>query len=297
MTILITGVEGQLGNALINSVSIKEDIIGLKRNEFNLEDFNSCKDFLMKTKPRWIINTAAFTDVNNAEIEQEKVYKVNSYGVANIAEAASKYGGKIIHISTDFVFDGDHKKSYKPIDSCNPINVYGLSKYKGEKLIIKYPKVIILRTSWLYGPKGKNFCLTILKACKSFSKDKRPLKVVSDQIGCPTSSLDLAKTCWKFVSFLSDEDFPSEIFHWCNSGITSWYDFAKAIVELGIEYGLLNYEIEIIPIKTKDYKTQAKRPSFSVLDCESTKKILKIDQRYWKDSLREVVKLIKIEDI
>ncbi len=297
MTILITGIEGQLGKALINSKSKKIDVIGLKKIEFNLEEFDSCRDFILNVKPKWIINTAAFTDVNRAEIEKEKTFKVNSYGIENIVKAASNYGGKVIHISSDFVFNGNHKKNYKPIDKCNPLNIYGSSKLEGEKLILKYPNVLILRTSWLYGPTGKNFCLTILRTGKLFSKDKRPLKVVSDQIGCPTSSIYLAETCWKFVSFLSNDNFSSEIFHWCNSGVASWYDFAKAIIELGLEYGLLSQKVEVIPIKTQEYVVKTKRPNFSALDCEKTKKLLKIDQKYWKDSLREVIKLIKIEDI
>ena len=297
MKILITGIEGQLGKALVNSKPKDIDIFGLKRLDFDLEDFNSCRNFIKNKKPNWIINTAAFTDVNRAEFEQEKTYKVNSYGVANIVEAAASYGGNVIHLSSDFVFDGIHKNSYKPSDKCNPINTYGNSKYKAEKLIIRYPNVIILRTSWLYGPVGKNFCLSILKTCKLISKDKKPLKVVSDQIGCPTSSIDLAEACWRFTRFLSGKDYSSEIFHWCNYGIISWFDFAKAIVELGLEYGLLSEGVEIIPIKSKDYKSNAKRPLFSVLDCEKTEKLLKMHQKYWKDSLKEVIRLIKKEDI
>ena len=297
MTILITGIDGQLGQAMYKAYSGGQDILGLNRNEFNLEDFDYCRDLIINKKPKWIINTAAFTNVNMAEIEKEKAFKINSYGPANIVKAASTYGGKVIHISSDFVFDGSNKNSYKPEDKCNPVNFYGLSKYKGEKLIIKYPNVIILRTSWLYGPIGKNFCLTILKMSKLFSKEKKPLKVVSDQIGCPTSSINLAEICWEFKSFYNNDEFSSEIFHWCNSGVTSWYDFAKSIIELGLEYGLLSQEVKLLPIKAKQYNSKAKRPYFSLLDCEKTRKLLKIDQIYWKHSLREVIKLIRNEDL
>ena len=296
MTILISGIEGQLGQALLESYSGDEEILGLNRNQFNLENFNSCRDLILKKKPRWIINAAAFTDVNRAEIEKEKTFKINTFGAANIIKAATTYGGKVIHLSTDFVFDGRKTSSYKPTDKCNPLNVYGSSKYKSEQLIMKYPNVIILRTSWLYGPIGKNFCLTILKLCKLYAKDKKPLKVVSDQIGCPTSSINLAVICWEFKSFFKN-DFSTEIFHWSNSGITSWYDFAKSIFELGLEYGLLSQEVKLIPVKAAEYKSKAKRPHFSLLDCEKTSKILNIDQIYWKDSLREVIKLINHEDL
>jgi len=297
MTILITGIDGQLGQALYKAYSGVQDILGLNRNQFNLENFDYCRDLILDKKPKWIINTAAFTNVNMAEIEKEKAFKINSYGPANIVKAASTYGGKVIHISSDFVFDGINKNSYKPEDKCNPVNIYGLSKYKGEKLIIKYPNVIILRTSWLYGPIGKNFCLTILKMSKLFSKEKKTLKVVSDQIGCPTSSINLAEICWAFKNIYSNDEFSSEIFHWCNSGFTSWYDFAKSIIELGLEYGLLSQEVKLLPIKAKQYNSKAKRPYFSLLDCEKTRKLLKIDQVYWKDSLREVIKLIRNEDL
>ena len=296
MTILISGIEGQLGQALLESYSGDEEILGLNRNQFNLENFNSCRDLILKKKPRWIINAAAFTNVNGAETEKEKTFKINTFGAANIIKAATTYGGKVIHLSTDFVFDGRKTSSYKPTDKCNPLNVYGSSKYKSEQLIMKYPNVIILRTSWLYGPVGQNFCLKILRFCKLFAKDKKPLKVVSDQIGCPTSSINLAVICWEFKSFFKN-DFSTEIFHWSNSGITSWYDFAKSILELGLEYGLLSQQVKLIPIKAVQFKAKTKRPQFSVLDCEKTTKLLNIEQVFWKDSLREVIKLINHEDL
>ncbi len=296
MTILISGIDGQLGQALLESYSGEEEILGLNRNKFDLEDFSSCRDLILKKKPTWIINTAAFTNVNGAETEKEKTFKINSFGAANIIKSASTYGGKVIHLSTDFVFDGRKASSYKPTDKCNPLNIYGSSKYKSEQLIMKYPNVIILRTSWLYGPIGKNFCLTILKLSKLFAEEKKPLKVVSDQTGCPTSTVNLAKICWKFTTCFN-KDFSTEIFHWSNSGIASWYDFAKTIIELGLEYGLLSKQVKLIPIKAVQYDSNVKRPHFSQLDCSKTSKILNIDQIYWKDSLREVIKLISYEDL
>ena len=193
MTILITGINGQLGKALVKSYSEKDVLLGLNKIEFDLENFNFCKDLILTKRPKWIINAAAFTDVNRAEVDHKKTFKINSLGVENIVKAASVYGGKIIQISSDFVFDGRKKVKYETNDKCNPLNIYGLSKYQSEQLIIKYPNVIILRTSWLYGPVGKNFCLTILKMCKLYAKENKPLKVVKDQIGCPTSSISLAE--------------------------------------------------------------------------------------------------------
>ena len=297
MTILITGINGQLGKALITSNIKNNDFIGLNKKQFNLEDFNDCKDLILNIKPKWIINTAAYTDVNNAEIEEEKAYRINCFGVENIAKTVSNYGGKILHISTDFVFDGTNAIGYKPADRCNPLNVYGSSKYAGEKLIMKYPNVLVLRTSWLYGPTGSNFCLTILNKCKLLAKEKRPLEVVSDQISCPTSSINLAQICWKFINLFNDKDFSSEIFHWSNSGVASWYDFAKSIIELGLEFNLISNKVKVLPIKAKQYKSKTKRPNFSLLDCEKTKNLLKTDQIYWKDSLKEIIKLIEMDDL
>ena len=296
MKILVTGINGQLGKAIINSKRKTYEVIGLDKKHFDLEKFESCKDLILNLKPDWIINTAAYTQVDQAEHQKEKAFKVNASGVENIAKVLSSYGGKLIHISTDFVFGGDKSKSYLTQDICKPLGVYGSSKLKGEELILKLPNVVIIRTSWLYGPVGNNFCLTMLKLHKKFSEEGKSLRVISDQVGCPTSTSDLAKVCWEFIDKLKNKDFASEVFHWSNSGVTSWYDFAIAIGELGEKYNLIKKSAKVIPISSEEYKTDAKRPSFSILNCTKTKKMLNLEQTYWRSSLNEVLQSLSHKD-
>ena len=296
MRILISGINGQLGQALIKKEREDFEVMGLGKDQFNLENFEGCKKLISNYQPDWIINSAAYTAVDQAETHKSKAYLVNSYGVENIVKSISEYGGKFLHISTDFVFDGKETKPYLPSDKCNPVNVYGASKLKGEQLLKKYKNTIILRTSWLYGPKGHNFCLTMLKLHKKFSENNSSFKVISDQIGCPTSTEDLANICWKFVDKCNSEKFSTQIYHWSNSGIATWYDFAVAIGELGSEYGLIKKPAKIIPISTKEYKTDARRPKFSLMDCNKTKEFLNVNQNHWRDSLREVISSISHEE-
>ena len=159
MKILITGIDGQLGNQLKASSLRGLKIIGLKSKQFNLLDNDHCKKTILELKPDWIINAAAFTAVDSAEKEIKKTFDINAKAVETLAKTISSYGGRLLQISTDFVFDGSKKTPYLPTDKCNPINVYGASKLQGENLSLKYPGTLILRTSWLYGPSGNNFCL------------------------------------------------------------------------------------------------------------------------------------------
>ena len=296
MKILISGINGQLGQAIINSNKRNHEAIGLDKSQFDLENFKSCENLILSHKPDWIINTSAYTQVDKAEQEREKAFRVNSFGVENIAKAISKYGGKLLHISTDFVFGGDNSKSYLPNDICNPLSIYGASKLKGEELILKYPNVIVLRTSWLYGPTGHNFCLTMIKLHNKFAEENKTLKVISDQIGCPTSTINLANVCWEFIENFKNKEFESDIYHWSNSGVTSWYDFAIAIGELGQKYGLIKKPAKVIPISSKEYKTEAIRPNFSLLNCKKTVDKIKIEQTYWRFSLNQVLKDISHKD-
>ena len=296
MKIIISGVNGQLGKAIIKSKRNNYEVIGLEKTQFDLENFKSCEDLILSFQPDWIINAAAYTQVDKAEHQQKKAYKVNSYGVENIAKVLSTYGGKLIHISTDFVFGGDISKSYLTTDICKPLGVYGASKLKGEELSLQFPNVVIIRTSWLYGPVGTNFCLTMLKLHKKFSEEGKSLKVISDQIGCPTSTSDLASICWEFIEKLKNKEFSSEVYHWSSSGVTSWYDFAIAIGEFGEKFSLIKKPAKVIPISSEEYKTDAKRPNFSILNCKKTIKKLNIDQTYWRSSLNEVIQKISHKD-
>ena len=264
MKILITGIDGQLGNQLKESSLKGVKIIGLKRKQFNLLDNDHCKKTILELKPDWIINAAAFTAVDSAEKEIKKTFDINAKAVETLAKTISSYGGRLLQISTDFVFDGSKKTPYLPTDKCNPINVYGASKLQGENLSLKYPGTLILRTSWLYGPSGNNFCLKMLNLHNNAAKQSKIIRVVNDQIGSPTDTIQLSKICWELIKKQSNNEINERIFHWSNRGIISWYDFAVSIGKYAEEYGLIEKAASVKSISSLDYKTIAKRPAFSV---------------------------------
>ncbi len=290
MRILITGVDGQLGSQLVKNPQPNLEVIGLNKNQFNLLNFEQCRKTILNLKPEWIINTAAFTAVDKAEIELKKTFDINAFGVEVIAKTCSSYGGRLLQISTDFVFDGMKKTPYLPHDKCNPLNKYGESKLKGEYLSLKYPGNLILRTSWLYGPSGNNFCLKMLNLHKNAFKQSKILKIVHDQKGCPSDTIQLAKICWELIKKETDTKSKQKIFHWSNKGITTWYDFAFSIGKFAEEYGLIEKAADIQPISSSDYKTLAKRPNFSALDCNQTSRFLGIKQLEWTESLKLILK-------
>ena len=170
------------------------------------------------------------------------------------------------------------------------MNIYGKSKLKGEYLSLKYPGTLILRTSWLYGPSGNNFCLKILNLHKNASKQSKILKIVNDQKGCPSDTIQLAKICWALIKKDIDNKSKQKIFHWCSKGITTWYDFAFTIGKYAEGYGLIDKAADIQPVPSSDYKTLAKRPNFSALDCNHTSRFLGIEQLEWTESLKLTLK-------
>ena len=292
MKVLITGVNGQLGSQLQKSALKEYEIIPLKKNQFNLQNRDHCKKVILELRPDWIINTAAFTAVDKAEIEVSKAFEINAYGVENLAKTCSIYGGKLLQISTDFVFDGCKKTPYLPNDKCNPLNIYGASKLKGEYLSLKYPGTFVLRTSWLYGPSGNNFFLKMLNLHKNAQKKSKILKVVNDQAGCPTDTIQLAEICWRLIKKSINTNSNKKLFHWSNKGIITWYDFALAIGKYAEEYGLIKKAANIKPVTSSDYKTLAKRPIFSALDCHTTSSFLEIEQIEWIEALKLTLKKI-----
>ena len=298
MKILLLGSNGQLGRSIISYFNsfLKLDSIKLikaSRKELDLFNTEICSSFVESVRPDFVINAAAYTEVDKAEKEFYIAKKINSDAPMEIAKALKKTGGKLIQISTDYVFDGNQVRPYLANTQRNPINNYGKSKLAGEKVIeeILFPsnQAIILRTSWILSPIGKNFALTMLDLFK-----KRDLiRVVSDQIGSPTSALILAKVCWEIILNKNFGESIPKILHWSDAGIASWYDVAVAISEMGNEIGLLNRKPEIIPIFSKDFKTAAKRPYFSVLDSKDTEDHLGIKKLYWRDTLKEILKVRK----
>jgi dTDP-4-dehydrorhamnose reductase len=232
-----------------------------------------------------VINCAAYTAVDKAEENSEIAEQVNAKGVLNLVNALKKVDGKLIHISTDYVFDGNHSQPYKESDPVSPVGVYGQTKRAGELAVLNSSiDAIVIRTSWLYSVYGNNFVKTML----SLGNEKKSIQVVSDQKGTPTFAKDLAKTCLDILSDASSTKISKKgsLYHYSDEGVTSWYNFATAIMEIG------NIDCKVIPIETKDYPTQARRPMYSVLDKSKIKSDFKVTIPHWRDSLTNCIKKI-----
>ena len=276
--ILITGAGGQLGSELhYLSTKYDYDFIFTNKTELDITDFEKVDSFCLKNKITAIINCAAYTAVDKAESEIEKANLINHIAVKNLGEISKKYSIVLVHISTDYIFDGCNNIPYKENDLPNPIGVYAMSKYRGEQALLDInPKnSIIIRTSWIYSPFNANFLKTILR----LANEKKELKIVFDQVGTPTYALDLAKTILEIIPKINNN--AVEIFHYSNEGVTSWYDFAQEIISIK------KLDTKIIPIETYQYPTPAKRPHFSVLNKSKIKDTFEIDILHWKLSLEK----------
>jgi dTDP-4-dehydrorhamnose reductase len=277
MKILVTGSEGQLGNSLKRLAgNYKEHTFSfIDIGDLDLTDSARLADFLTVTKPSVLINCAAYTAVDKAESEPEKAMAVNAFVPGEMARICPDMGIRLIHISTDYVFDGRSYTPYKETDPVNPLSVYAKSKMEGENRIRKENvKGIILRTSWLYSEFGGNFVKTILKKGKEAGK----LNVVYDQVGGPTYAGDLARTILDILPQVMDSG-SMEVYHYANEGVVSWYDFARAII------GISGTECIVEPIGTEAYPTPAARPSYSVFNKTKFKKQFGLPIPYWRDSL------------
>ena len=294
--VLLTGGKGQLGFSIEKSNPKGIQLVSLDRNQFDLSKINKIKNKLKDIKPDFIINCGAYTNVDMAEDEKENVMNINANSVKEIALYLKENGGNLIQISTDYVFDGLNSNAYKVNDKVSPLNQYGLSKAKAEKFIQEIlgdtNQGTIIRTSWLMGTISKNFLLTMIK----LHQTKKEINVVSDQISCPTSTKTLSEACWKLIKLnlgktLNDNKF-MPILHWCDNGIASWYDIAIAIGEISSKYGLVNFPAFVNPIKSINIPRKAKRPSFSLLDCTSSREFLGLKGEYWRNSLEISIKSI-----
>ena len=264
--ILVTGAKGMLGQDLCPILQDEGfDVTETDVDTLDITDYDMVKDVLSDKKPAIVIHCAAYTNVDKAEEDIETATKINVKGTENLAKVCGENNIKLVYISTDYVFDGTKGEAYKPDDKTNPINNYGLTKYQGEEAVRKYCKeYYITRTSWLYGIHGKNFVETMLSLA-----DKPELKVVDDQIGCPTWTVELANGIVELI----EDDAEYGIYHVCGSGITSWYGFAKEIFELS---GL---KVNLKPCATDEFPRPAKRPHYSAMDnaglCRDWKAALK----------------------
>lgn len=280
INILVTGSNGQLAKCIKDVQSNYSALNFIYRNsiELDITDFTAVQYFINEENIQFCINCAAYTAVDKAESEQEKATQVNSIGAKNLAIACAEKNTTLIHISTDFVFNGKKSVAYTETDPTSPTGIYGDTKLKGEQNIAKFSKkYFILRTSWLYSENGNNFMKTIIK----LSKERDQLNIVADQIGTPTYATDLAKA---IITIITTKNQDYGIYNYSNEGVASWYDFAKAIFEES------NIDVKVFPIPSEAYPTPAKRPHFSVLDKTKIKTYLQMEIPYWRDSLKIAIK-------
>jgi len=280
--ILITGANGQLGKAMAATVPDSYQVILANRQTLNIADAGSVSSWFDENSPDGIVNTAAYTAVDKAESEPELAKATNTDGPKNLAVVAAQRDIPLVHVSTDFVFNGKAGAPYKPHDQTDPLSVYGTTKLHGEQAALAVPGVstAVIRTAWVYDSAGSNFVTTMLR----LMKEKDSLGVVADQIGSPTYAGGLATACWTVL----DQKL-SGIYHWTDAGVASWYDFAVAIQEEAHYLGLLKDRIPVKPLTTKDFPTPAARPSNSVLDKSASWEAMEMTAPHWRDNLRKVL--------
>ncbi|MDD3012231.1 MAG: dTDP-4-dehydrorhamnose reductase [Candidatus Gastranaerophilales bacterium] len=271
MKILVTGANGMLGQDLVPVLkNAGHNVLETDIHNLDITDKDQVSKYILTNKPELIIHAAAYTNVDGAETETEKAFLINQTGTENIALISGNLNIPIVYISTDYVFDGQKSSPYLPDDGTKPINVYGYSKLMGEETVKELnSKYFIVRTSWLYGHKGKNFVETMI----NLARTKPELRVVEDQVGCPTWTVALSEA---ILNLIHNEKYG--IYHVCGSGSTSWYGFATKILEF------MNIDIPVIPVTSEEFKTAAKRPKYSIMDngglCPD-----------WKESLKKYIEL------
>ena len=277
--ILITGGNGQLGSELKDLAHLypKDTFIFTDKAELDICNHNVVEEFIIKNNIDAIINCAAYTAVDKAEEQVELANAINNLAVQNFARIAKEHTIKLIHISTDYVFDGTNHKPYIETDTPNPQSVYGKTKLDAEIALqeINPANTIIIRTSWVYSSYGNNFVKTMLR----LGKEKKELGIICDQIGTPTYAGDLAKAILEILPQLNTKK--TAIYHYSNEGVCSWYDFAQAIFEIA------NIQVKVNAIESAQYPTPAKRPFYSVLNKKKIKNKFQLDIPYWKESLKE----------
>lgn len=279
---LVLGSEGQLGHELINLLrSTKQNYVALNRQQLDLTNLKNIKQVIKDNNPSLVINCAAYTAVDKAEQEADLAMKINAEAPAAIAQISQEIGNSLIHISTDYVFDGCNNIPYTEEAETNPASVYGQSKLKGEQAVAKYcDQHIIIRTAWVYGVYGKgNFVKTMIR----LGMEKETLRIVCDQIGSPTWTGDLAQAILSISSKITSET--TGIYHYTNSGVCSWYDLAVATLEEAKQLGFSIQIKNIEPISSNEYPTPAKRPHYSVLSSQKISHILGNYPPHWQKSL------------
>ncbi|MDB6011846.1 MAG: rmlD [Gammaproteobacteria bacterium] len=287
MKALITGVGGQVGRSLASTAPTSVNLLATSHKELDIADGRAVVEYVRAHSPDVIINAAAYTAVDRAESEPELAKRINSDGARHLAAAARETGARLIHISTDFVFDGATSTPYRPNAATNPLSVYGATKLAGEKAVLEAlpENSVVVRTAWVYAAAGSNFVRTMLRVMNANGS----VRVVADQVGTPTAAGALAEALWGVVA-------KSEIkgvHHWTDAGVASWYDFAVAIAEEGAQLGLVSDGVTVTPIATADYPTPARRPSYSVLDKTSLTSFGLVPL-HWRKRLRGILGEMKI---
>jgi len=286
MHVLVTGANGMTGRELVKqSAALGWECTALSHHELDIADIDAVRTALESVMPDVVINAAAYTAVDQAESDEQNATLVNAHGAGNLATVAGELGAAIIHISSDYVFDGGASEPYLPSDQTSPINAYGRSKLAGE-IAVRFacPRHLIVRTSWVYSDSGHNFVRTMLR----LGAEGKELTIVDDQHGSPTGAADLAAALTRAADAMQRNDVLNGTYHFTNSGVTTWYDFATAIFEMK---GLPG--VKLRPVSTSEFRTAAKRPLWSVLDCTSFEKQFAVTPRPWRAALQETLERIQ----
>jgi len=289
MNVLITGASGQLGRALVATAPTTAHVTARSHAQLDIGDVDAIERAFDSTQPDVVINAGAYTDVDAAETEPAAATACNTDGVRQIAVACERAGARLVHVSTDFVFDGQKSRPYLPDDPPAPLNRYGISKREGEKLAVAAlgDQVCIVRTSWLYSSGGSSFVTRMLRMMREHDQ----LRFVSDQVGAPTWAGSLAPALWRAAEI----QLPG-VHHWCDSGVASRYDFAVAIAEEALAVGLLSAMPEIMPITSDEFPSRVRRPNYSVLDKTATEAALGMRACHWRESLRRMLQAMAGRD-
>jgi len=288
MKILIIGADGQVGKELSFYSNEKgHDVIATVRSQLDISKPQNVNEYIENCKPDVVINAAAYTAVDKAEVERDLAYTINYDGVRNIVSACAIHNIPLLHISTDYVFDGAKFEPYTEKDNVSPLGVYGDSKWQGEEAIRKHmSKYVILRVAWVFGAQGNNFVKTMLR----LGKERNELDIVSDQFGGPTPARNIAITLINIAEKIQqDENLQWGTYHYCGTPKSSWSEFAKEIFKQAYNLGVIGHKVKVNSILTTQYPTLTKRPSNSMLDCSKLKNILGVDMPDWRKAISEVL--------
>jgi len=286
MRILVTGAGGQLGRALLAAIPTEVTARAASHTDLDIADARAVEAVVRAFQPDVVINAAGFTRVDDAESQREEAERANARGPGMLAAACRRASAWLLQVSTDYVFDGEQSHPYAADARPNPLCVYGQTKLAGELAVSSElpSQSTVVRTSWLYAAWGHNFLTTMLR----LMKERPGLTVVSDQIGAPTSVAGLARVLWAFARQRAPGTY-----HWCDSGVASWYDFAVAIAEEAAGMGMLTSSPEIVPISSAQYSTAARRPAFSLLEKRDTEQLLGVQALHWRTALRDTLRDIR----